>query len=385
MTRQGDRVTLGVELVDVSDGTQIWGDRYDRPVDDLTATPQEIARAIADNLRPDLTGAQQTRLASPPTADTEAYMLYLRGRHSWNKRTPDGIRQGLDYFNQAIDRDPTFALAHVGVAESYLVSYGIYLGLDPQEAMRLGQAAVERALAIDDQLGEAYTAQAAVFEIAWDWENAERTLLEALELNPGYATAHQWYGELLAQLQRFDEAVAQLETARSLDPLSAIINASLANVLAGASRYEEALAQVDRALELADGVLVRFVQLHANRKLGRDDEAFAAFEALLAIVGAPSDYVVRTRALYAEGGWEAVSEERMRLALLPGSGNSALQVAKACAAAGNHDEAARWLEKAYEERDPFMSNILNDGVFDEMHDDPRFLDIARRVGLPDPS
>jgi len=385
MTRQGDTVTLGVELVDVSDGTQIWGDRYNRPVDDLLATSQEIARAIADNLRPELTGEQQTRLASRPTADTEAYMLYLKGRHSWNKRTPDGIRQGLDYFNQAIDRDPTFALAHVGVAESYLVSYGIYLGLDPREAMRRGQAAVERALAIDDQLGEAYTAQAGVYEIAWEWENTERTLLKALELNPGYATAHQWYGEHLAQMQRFDEAVAELETARSLDPLSAIINASLANVLAGASRYEDALAQVDRALELGDGVFVRIVQIHANRKLGRDDAAFAALEALLAIVGAPSDYVTRTRALYAEGGWVAVNEERMKLALLPGSDNTSIQVAQACAAAGNHDEAVRWLEKAYEERDPFMSNILNDGVFDEMHDDPRFLDITRRVGLPDPA
>ncbi|MEJ2337160.1 MAG: protein kinase, partial [Gemmatimonadales bacterium] len=384
MTRLGDRVTLGVELVDVSDGTHIWGDRYDRPVGDIFAMPQEIARAIADSLRPELTDAQQTRLASRPTTDNEAYMLYLRGRHSWNKRTPDDVRQGLDYFKQAIDRDPTFALAYVGVAESYLVRYGDLLGLDPREAMRRGRAAVDRALAIDDQLGEAYSAQALTFQIAWDWESADRAHLEALALNPGYATAHQWYGEFLASMQRFDEGVAQLEAARSLDPLSVVINASLANVLEAAGRHEEALAQVDRTLELGDGLLVRFAQLNADLKLGRDDEAFAALEVVFKFFGLSPEAIAWNRERYVEGGWAAINKERMKHSLRPGSSDSSYEVAQSCAAGGDPDEAMRWLEKAYAERDPSLLLILNTREFDEMHEDPRFLDLVRRIGLPAP-
>ncbi|MEJ2206503.1 MAG: protein kinase [Gemmatimonadota bacterium] len=385
MTRLGDRVMLGVELVDVSDGTHIWGNRYDRPVNDLFAMPQEIARAIADSLRPELTGEQQTRLSSRPTTDNEAYMLYLRGRHSWNQRTPDGVRQGLDYFNQAIDRDPTFALAHVGVAESYLVRYGELLGLDPHEAMRRGRAAVERALAIDDRLGEAYSAQAGTYEIAWDWDSADRAHLKALELNPGYATAHQWYGEFLASMQRFDDAVAQLEVARSLDPLSVVINASLANVLEAAGRHEEALAQVDRTLELGDSALVRFAQMSADLKLGRDDEAFATLEVVFEFFGLSPEAIAWNRERYDEGGWKAINRERMKHSLRPESTDSPLEVAQSCAAAGDYDQAMRFLEKAYDERDPFLQNLLNVSEFDALHEDPRFLDLARRIGLPAPA
>jgi TolB-like protein len=382
MTRRGERTVVSVELIDVSDGAQIWGERYERPVSDLLSMPQEIARAIADHLRPALSGEERERLASRPTSDTEAYVLYLKGRRFWSKRTPDSVRQGLDYFNQAIDRDPTFALAYVGVAESYLVAYGFYLDLDPQEARRRGQAAVDRALAIDDRLGEAYAAQSATYEIAWDWKNAERSLLKAIELSPGYATAHQWYGEHLASMRRFDEALVQIEQARSLDPLSPIINASLAHVLRASGRYEDALAQVERTLELGEPFLARYVQYQANRALGRYDEAFEAMLAVFSVIGAAPDLEESAREIYEEGGMAALDEERLRRATLPDSDEKALDVALAYAQVGNHDEAVRWLEKAYEERDPFLGNILVNPEFREMHDDPRFLDIARRVGLP---
>ncbi len=386
LRQQGDRLAISAELVDVSDGTQLWGQQYNHPVEDIFETQEAIARAIADNLRRKLTGEQSARLGRHVTDSAEAYRLYLKGRHHWNKRTEEDVRKGLEYFQQAIDRDPTFAMAHVGVAESYQVSYGDYLGLDPIEASRRARAAAERALAIDDGLGEAYATLGGVEEVSWNWEKAEKQYLWAIELSPGYATAHQWYGEFLADSGRYQEALAATERARSLDPLSPIINAGLAFAYLAVGRPDDALGQADQTLELAPGFVPGLLARYATfRALGRDDDAMRTFIEMLRQVGVPPEELRSNEEAYRTGGWAAVG--RLRLDWLQGlekEGQTAdsIEWAEGYTLAAEHDRAFEVLERAYQDRYPVLGSIRLNPFLLELHPDPRFQELLRRLGKP---
>ncbi len=245
-----NRISVAVELVNVRDHSHIWGDQYQRSSADVLALQDEITQEISHQLRVTLTGEEEKLLAQAPTRNSDAYELYLKGRFHWNKRSREGFESAISYFHQAIEKDPGFALAYVGLAECYSVM-SVYFMLPPSEASAQARTAVKKALDLDPALPEALVIMAVLSsEYDWEWEKGLESYKRALELNPNYATAHQWYGETLAAMGRVDESIAQLRKAQELDPLSPIIATSLGTAYAWVSRYDEARKQLAKALEL---------------------------------------------------------------------------------------------------------------------------------------
>ncbi len=241
ITQRADNLSISAELVDAREDRQLWGEQYNRKLADLLAVQDDISREISERLRLRLTGEEKTRVAKRPTENIEAYQLYLKGRYYWNKRTEEGFHKAIEYFSEAAEKDRNYALAHAGLADSYIL-LGEYNVLPAKEAYAKAREAAAKALELDDTLAEAHNALATVKgDYDWDWPGAEREFRRAIELNPGYATTHQWYGELLSELGRHEEAVAEIKRAQELDPLSLIINTVAGTILGRAGQLELAI------------------------------------------------------------------------------------------------------------------------------------------------
>jgi len=275
----GDRLIVSAELVDASDNSLIWGNRYQTARADLFSIQQSIASEIARMLRLELTGREQQLLAKRYTTDPRAYELYLKGRFQWNKRDAEGLYKAIDFFNQAIEIDPQYALAYAGLADCYNL-LDIWAGLPTRETFPKAKAAAQKALSIDDQLAEAHTSLAyAIHTYEWDWGAAEREYRRAIELNPNYATAHQWYAEFLTATGRFDEARREGEKALELDPMSPIINAVVGWNETMARRYDAAIEQNLRTTQLFPSFPPAHAYLGvAYLEAGKPREAIAALE-----------------------------------------------------------------------------------------------------------
>ena len=237
-------------LVDVSDGAQIWGQQYNRTIDDIFAVQDAISEQISTSLRLKLSSDDKSRLVKRHTENTEAYQLYLKGRFYWNQRTAESLKTALDYFQQAINRDPTYALAYAGITDCYGL-LPIYSDLSEQEAIPKAKEAALQALQIDEQLVEAHTALANMYQLYdWDSEASEKGFRRAIELNPNYSTAHHWYAMNLSGRARSDEAIAEMKRALALDPLSLIINTDLGSVYLDARYYDLAIQQLQKTIEM---------------------------------------------------------------------------------------------------------------------------------------
>ncbi len=246
LNQQSDNLIISAELVNVNDGTQIWGYQSNRKLADLVAVEKEIASEISDHLRVKLTGEQKQKI-SRSTDNAEAYRLYLQGRYHWNKRTDEGLRKAIEYFQQAIEKVPLFALAYVGLADSYIVNTST---VPQNERYPKGKAALLKALEIEPDLAEAHASLGGLLGAEWDWAGAEKEFKRAIELNPNYPTAHQWYGEFLVQFGRFTESQNEMKRALDLDPLSLIINSTMGWTLYYANDVERAAAQSRKTLEM---------------------------------------------------------------------------------------------------------------------------------------
>ena len=345
---------------------------------------EEIARSISENLRPRLTGEEQRRVAKRHTESEEAYRLYLKGRHYWNKRTEDSLRQATQYFERAIDKDPLYALAYSGLADTYYLRSG--QGLPPKEALPKAKAAARRAVEIDDQIAEAHTSLASIsFWYEWDWAEAEREFQRAIELNPGYATAQHWYAEYLAAMGRPEASIAAIERAQELDPLSLSINRDVGVFLYLARRHDQAIAQFRRTLELD----AQFSEVHrflglAYEQKGMYQEAIAEFEQDLASAGRRPSALAALGHAYARAGREP--EARRLLdelkALAAREYVSPYHVAVVYAGLGENLFALDWLERAYAERaDDTLCYLKVEPRFDRLRQVPRFADLLRRLGL----
>jgi TolB-like protein/Tfp pilus assembly protein PilF len=248
--QRGDNLTLNLEMVDASTGNQIWGDQYNRKITDLVTLQSDIARDVSAKLRARLSGVDAGKVAKSYTANPEAYQIYLQGRYFWNKRSEADIRKSIDYFQKAIDKDPTFALAYGGLADAYttLPSYTNDTGLDSYPKAR---AAAVKALELDESLAEPHaTLGTVLLEHDWNFPESEKEFKRAIELNPNYATAHHWYSEYLLSMGREDEALAEIKRAQELDPLSLIINAILGIVHAVRGEPEQAVTQLKKTIEM---------------------------------------------------------------------------------------------------------------------------------------
>lgn len=383
--QRGESLTISMELIDVRDGSQLWGRQYSRKLADALAVQEDIAREVTGKLRLQLAGVDEKRLTAHITENAEAYQLYLKGRYYWNKRTPDGIHKAIDSFQKAIEKDPGYALAYAGLADCYQVPAN---PLPPREKMPLAKAAAMKALQLDDTLVEAHTTLARVFyAYDWDWPNAEKEFKRAIELNPRYAPAHQWYGGYLSATGRFPEAVAEKKRALDLEPVSLVINFEVGLALYTSRNYDRAIVQFQKTLELDPNFPPPHTFLAASyEQKGMFEEAIATFQRAISVTQGPPKTLAMASLghAYAVSGRKAeahkILAELQRLS--ERSYVAATDMALVYAGLGEKDKSFAWLDKAYEERSFSLSQIKVEPRFDALRSDRRFTDLLGRLGLP---
>src|SRR6266508_3676621 len=386
VVQRGDALSIRAELVDARDETHLWGEQYNRRLSDILAVQEEIARDISGKLRQRLTGEEKKRLAKRYTENAEAYALYLTGRYDWNKRTGEDIQKAIGYFRQAIDKDPTYALAYAGLADSYAILF-YYAGLPPSETFLMAKAAASKALEIDDTLAQAHATLAFVHEnFDWDFSAAGKEYRRAIELDPKYPTAHHWYSLYLSGIGRHEQAIAEAERVYKLDPLSPIISNLRAAAFYSARQYDRAIEAARKTLELDKGFSPAHFSLGcALEQKKMYPEAIAALEEAVRLSGR------RIRADADLGHAYAVSgrrEEAMRMieelkARSERGYDPVADIALVYAGLGQNDEAMRWLEKAYQARSAWLIRLAPlkvDPRWDALRSDARFQDLLRRIG-----
>jgi tetratricopeptide (TPR) repeat protein len=386
LMQRGDTMFISAELIDVRDNKQLWGEQYERHLSDMLAVQREIAREITNNLRPTLSGAEQSRMNKQYTANAEAYQLYLKGRFYWNKRTPSDLQKAIPFFEQAIEKDQNYALAYSGAADSYALLTA-YTNESPRLLMPKAKEAALKALALDDKLAEAHASLGQITAYYdYDFATAEREYRRAIELNPNYASAHQWYAELLASLKRLDEALVEIRRALELDPLSVIMNRIYADILVDARRFDEAIEQYKKTIDLDPSLpIVHYFLARAYVGKGMHDQAVAEFSTTAELNKTPPEVVKKLNDVYAKNGWRSYVEMNLNQMLVrPGQAQlPPFVVATFYAQLDRKDEALTWLEKGYAERDFRMMLLSVSYEFDNLRSDPRFKELVRRMGLPE--
>jgi len=382
--QRGDRLSVQADLVDVGNGSQIWGDRYDRKLSDIQAIQEEIAKDISEKLRLRLTGEEKEKLRKRYTEDTEAYQLYLKGRYFWEKRTASDLQQSSELFQKAIEKDPAFALAYSGLADSYVVlpSYSI---MSPAEAFPRAKAAARKALDIDDSLAPAHaTLGLALSNYDHDWNGAESECKRAIALDPNYATARFWYSLLLLKHGRFDEALDQIQKAREIDPFSPIIQANAIRALVFAGRVQRA---IEEGRKVARGIPnfgpARFFLATAYEAVGTRGEAAAEFRKASDLIGpTPQGLFQRGSAEALEGRRpEALRTIQELQAMAASRYVSPSYMAAIFIRLGEKDRALEWLDRACDDHS-YETIFLNvDPLYDGLRGDPRFQALLRKTGL----
>lgn len=386
LMQRGDAMLISTELIDIRDNKQLWGEKYERRLADMLSVQREIAREITNNLRPTLSGMEQLRADKQYTANSEAFQLYLKGRFYWNKRTPADFQKAIPFFQEAIDKDPNYALAYSGLADSYALLTA-YTSESPREIMPKAKEAALKALALDDKLAEAHASLGQINAYYdYDFPTAEREYRRAIELNPNYATAHQWLAEHLAAMKRYDEAMAEIRRALELDPLSMIMNRIYADILVDARKFDEAIQQYYRAIELDPNFPTSHYFLgRAFEAKGMHDQAVEEYSKAAALSGVPSETINRMKETYTKSGWNAYVQMNLDQMLVQSQRRPlpAFVIGGFYARLGNRNETIRWLEKGYEDRDFRMTLLSVAFEFDSFREDPRFKELLRRVGLPE--
>ncbi len=383
--QSGGSLRIGSELVDVATGSRLWGAQYDRQPGDIFVIQDEISNEISDKLRLRLTRAEKKRLTKRQTDDPEAYRLYLKGRHHWNQWTEDGFYKAIEYFQQAVEKDPTYALAYTGLADSYvLLGWNSYL--PPKDAFPKAKLAAMAALRLDPDLGEGHTPLSAVYWLYdWQWPEALMEFQRSLALNPSHPTASHWYAECLMTMGRHDEALARMKTSQELDPLSLIISVAIGWAFYMGRRYDDAIAQLRRTVELDANYPVTYWILGlVLRKMGNFELAIVEGEKGVKLSGgSPLLNAALAQSLATAGTKEQASR------ILADLTNLAKQkyiapyfLAGIHVGMGEDDRALAYLEKSYEERSHWLLYLHIDPGMDPLRSNPQFQDLLRRIGLP---
>ena len=382
--RAGARVRISVQLIEATSDRHLWSRSYERDFGDILALQGEIASTVANEIRAAVTPSQQARLAAARPVDPRAYEAYLKGRYLWTKRTASDLRRSIDFFNQAIEADPSYALAYTGLADAYNI-LGDLNAIASDPAAGTAKAAAMRALELDPQLAEAHTAIGfGLVFYEWEWSRADRAFTEAIALKPGYATAHQWYAEFLITQERFDEAEAEAKRALELDPLAMVIGTTLGDVHFFSRRYEAAVAQLRKTGDLDPS----FVPAHSDLgrvlvELGRYEEAFKEFGTAIRLSGSDPDASPGLGHAYAKAGrpedarrvLEKLKSQRALRYISPHA------IAVIHTALGETESAFEWLEKAYRERDRALVWIKVHPRHDPLRGDARFQSLLARMKL----
>jgi serine/threonine-protein kinase len=386
LTQRGDTMLISAELIDIRDNKQLWGEQYERRLTDMLSVQREIAREITNNLRPTLSGVDMSRMNKQMTASSEAYDLYLKGRFYWNKRTPSDMQKAISFFEEAAVKDPNYAMAYSGVADSYALLTA-YTTEPPRQLMPKAKEAALKALALDDNLAEAHASLGQITAYYdYDFPTAEKEYRRAIELNPNYATAHQWFAELLSATKRNDEALTEIQRALELDPFSVIMHRIYADILVSGRRYDEAIRQYQIAIDLDPNFPASHYFLgRAYEAKGMYDDAVRSYTRASELGSVLKDVLVKTNDVYKKSGWKAYVQFNLDQLVLnsPPRRYPAFMIATFYARLGRDDEALMWLEKGYEERDGRMMVISIAFEFDRLRSDPRFKDLVHRIGLPE--
>jgi TolB-like protein/tetratricopeptide (TPR) repeat protein len=382
--RSGKQVRITAQLILASADKHLWARSYEGDVNNTFALQKQVARSIAEQIRIELTPHEQAVLKQVTRVNPEAYEAVLKGRYFWNKRTPDGLKEAIRYFSQAIEKDPAYAPAYAGLTDSYALAgdwkYGV---LPPREAYPKAMAAAKKALALDGSLGEAHISLAFCLDaFDWNWASAEREFRRGIELSPGYATGHDWYAWHLAVLGRNGEAVEEVEKAASLDPLSLIVGADLAEELLVAHRYDEALEQSRKTMNMDFFFApAHFVMGEVLTQKHMNNEAIEELRKAIGLSPGSSAFTANLAYAYAVSGMRAEAMKALNdLKNRSDTGfSNAPQIALVYLGLNDKDKAMVWLEKAYAER--FSPWVLMRPAFDPLLPDPRFRDLLRRLGL----
>jgi eukaryotic-like serine/threonine-protein kinase len=376
ITKRGDGIALTIELVDTRDNTRIWGDQYTRKFSDMLALQEEILGAMSQKLELKLDSSERKRM--------DAYKLYLMGRNYWNKRRPDDLKKGIELFQQAVEKNPQDAKAYAGIADSYTL-LAVYGSMTPDDAFPKAKEAAEKALAIDDSLAEAHTSLGFVkTRYEWDWEGAEASFRRAIELNPNYALAHQWYSNYLASVGRYQDAIDEAKRGQELSPLSLIGNAQVGWMYFFARRYDEGAAASLKVIEMDPNFFSarRYYGLILEQK-GQYEQAVEQLEKAREQSGGSPVVIAALGHAYALAGKRHESEKIIEELLDPSKPRrgSGYDVAVVYVGLGEKEKAFEWLDKAYEQRDDFLAYLKADPRFDPLRTDTRFDNLLHRLGL----
>ncbi|UCF79739.1 MAG: protein kinase [Candidatus Eiseniibacteriota bacterium] len=379
----GDRVRVTAQLIRAPTDEHLWAESYDRDLGDILELQSELARAIAKEIHVRLSPQDHERFAAARQLDPEVYQLYLKGRYYWNKRTEEGFQRAIDYFEQAIEKDPAYAPAYSGLADTYALfsSWGM---VSPDEVLPKAKAAALKAVELDSTLAEARVSLATVREIEWDWEGAGREYRRAIELNPSYATAHHWYGLHLSELGSVDEALVAAKRARDLDPLSLIINASVAWHLITAGRHDEAIEELHKALDMDPDFEATHQLLGAAfAEKGLYERAIEELERAVTVGGPLSESAATLGYVYGVAGMDDKARNILKEFDDSSEEKYVAPYFYAVIYSGLGDEklAFESLERAFRERDPWIVQLKTDPRFRNLRDDPRFSALVRKIGL----
>jgi len=385
IVRHGNDLTISAELVDATKNSHIWGDQYSRSLSDLASLQSDISKEISNQLKITLTGDQQKELAKHVTENGEAYQLYLKGRYYWNKRNRDGFEKAIQYFRQAIDKDPTFASAYAGLGDTYDLMAN-YFFMNPKEAVEQARAFTQKALALDPTLAEAHVTLASIAEsFDWDWNTADREYAHAIELAPNYPTAHQWYGEFLEGRSHPEKAFQELSKAIELDPLAPVLYTALGNAYYTSRRYDEAIVQLRKSLEIEPDFSRAYAGIaYCYLLKGMNDSAIQAMQKAIVCSDSSIEYIANLGALYGFAGKQQEAK-KILAGLLERNKREYLSpflIGIQYLGLNDNDQAFFWLNKAIDDREPEMEYLNVDPGFDRLRNDPRFDAIVKRVGLP---
>jgi serine/threonine protein kinase/tetratricopeptide (TPR) repeat protein len=378
----GDMLRVTAQLISVKDGFHLWSDKFDRKLDDVFSIQDEIAREIVRALKVRLLGEEETRLTKKYTENLEAYNLYLKARYFWNMRGGKNLYKSIEYFEEALEKDPNYALACAGLADSYFV-LGNNRFISPGEAYPKAREFAQKALEIDNSLAEAHVALAGIKkDYDWDWAGSEEEYKFALQLNPGYSFAHQGYAFLLSDMGRHEEAIKEIKTARDLDPLAPRITANVGYLLYLARKYDQALEELRKAIELYPQHIANFLyEAYVYSALSRYEEALASLKRFEEPTS--SDHKLFLAYVYAKWGKKEKAEKLLKKIIEESEQAyiSPTWIAYIYGCLGDYDQAFSLLEKGYSERDQYLVYLKTEPRFDPLRSDPRFKALLKRMNL----
>ncbi len=387
VVRSGNRVRIAGQLIHARTDTHLWAKNYESDLRDILAVQSDVAQAIAHEIQIKLTPQEQARLAATRPVDPEAYEAFLRGRYYWYKRTPDALQKALECLQRAIARDPTYALAHAGLADAYnSLGWDLFAVLPPAEAFPKAKAAAEKALELDSNCGEAHAALAwTAAGYNWDWGTAEREFRRGVELKPQYGPAHIWYSHFLKVMGRAEEAFEESKRAIECDPLGLVLNMHMGWHYLYQREFHQAIEQLSKTLELDPGfILARMFLGETYEQVGMFEEAIAEFEKAVNLSQRHPIYLAGLGHAYAVSGQRAEAlktiEELQQLSsqmYVPARG-----IAEIYIGLGDKERAFAWLDKALDQRNGWLIHLKGNPRYDSLRTDPRYADLVRRIGLP---